>query len=357
MTSATEAGFARTPLGADLAAGVSSISYDQSVTFTLYKRLVLPLDGYVFFVRADIIGNQSAIFNRGTIGGFQPNQFPTNEPAQTFIAKGSLHFSTEVRQTEDSTYVANRMVFTALEEISQLNAIAPETMWIASFPDGPNPPIKFAFSGRSIWYKQANLWHYTGYAVYADMATQIVDDPLTLNTRDVIVSDSLPIWLGLNGYLTAYGFSNPWLRLYPSFLTPKNLEPPYATVHIFPEGTQGLQMAPLLDRNRSHSQLCSDKVRVTLYGLRNNEALDFIDCVNDYITFTGLMGLMSIPVPKDEKRIQQELGAIAMKKTVDYTVSYNQSTVRDFAQKYILAAGITLDVPGIDPAIIRVSAL
>src|SRR5208282_4567610 len=131
--SGVEAGFAKTPLGADLAAGVDSISYNQTVTFTLYKRLVLPLDGYVFFVKADLIGSQSAIFNRGTIGAFRPNQQPTFTPAQTFVAKGSLHFSTEVRQTEDSTYVANRVVFTAKEEIADLNEIAPETMWIANF--------------------------------------------------------------------------------------------------------------------------------------------------------------------------------------------------------------------------------
>src|SRR5208282_1953053 len=127
--------------------------------------------------------------------------------------------------------------------------------------------------------------------------------------------------------------------LYPSFLTPKNLEPPYATVHVFPEGTRSLQMAPVIGPTRSRSQLCADRVRVTLYGLRNNSALDFVDCVNDYIQFTGLMGLMNqSPAPHDEKRIQPELGAIAMKKTLDYEVSYNQSTVRDFAQKYILSS-------------------
>jgi hypothetical protein len=353
MAGAVEASFAKTPLGADLDVGVAAISYDQSVTFTLYKRLVLPLDGFIFWVRADLL-MPSSLFNvRSTFNAAQFNQpayIPTTAP--TFNALGSLHFSTETRQVEDATYVANRMVFTAREEVSQLNAIEPNTMWIATFLDGTNQKVQFSFSGRSIWYKQAGLWHYTGYAVYPDMTTQVVDDVASLNTRDVIVSDSLPAWLGLNGYVAQYSalFSNPSLVLYPSFLTPTNIEPPYATVHIFPESTVGLQMAPLLDQNYSHFQLCSDRVRITLWGTRNSDALTFIDVVNQYTLDTGLFGLMNIPVMRDEKRIQQELGTIAMKKTVEYQISYQQSTIRQFAQNYIRSSIINYIIPGIVPS-------
>ena len=45
----------RTALGAALKAGVDTISLSQQLTFTLYKRLVLPLDGYLFWVKASIL--------------------------------------------------------------------------------------------------------------------------------------------------------------------------------------------------------------------------------------------------------------------------------------------------------------
>ena len=39
----------------DLAAGVDMLSIQQEITFTRYIRLVLPLDGYVFWVKADMV--------------------------------------------------------------------------------------------------------------------------------------------------------------------------------------------------------------------------------------------------------------------------------------------------------------
>ena len=51
-----EALFAQgTPIGADLQTGVEAISIQQTVTFTKYVRLVLPLDGYVFWVAAPLL--------------------------------------------------------------------------------------------------------------------------------------------------------------------------------------------------------------------------------------------------------------------------------------------------------------
>ena len=85
-------------------------------------------------------------------------------------AKCSLHYTTDFRQEETENYAANRIVFTTNEEVQAFNDVAPGTMWIAEF-DG----LQFAFSSSSMRYRQANLWHYSGFALYADMQTQIID--------------------------------------------------------------------------------------------------------------------------------------------------------------------------------------
>lgn len=333
MSTVDEATGAKTPLGSDLAAGVDTLSLNQQITFTRYTRLVLPLDGYVFWVRADMVAG-SALYNRGGFNKFAPNQPPrTLVAAPTLIAKGSLHYASDIRQEESETYAANRVVFTSEQEVQDLNEIQPGTLYIAEF-DG----VRFAFSARGSFYKQADLFHYVGFAVYADMATQVIDRLSGFDSRAVVVSNSLPAWLGLNGYNPVYGFGNPSLILYPSFLVPQNLEPPYGAVHIAQETTRAMAMAPTLASDSSHSQLCAERVRVTLWGTRNFNALDFVDCVNQYSLDTGAFGLTNSPVPQDEKRTQPELETIAMKKTILFDVSYNQARMNNIARQVITQA-------------------
>ncbi len=331
MSTIDEAITAKTPLGSDLAAGVESLSLDQEITFTLYRRLILPLDNYAFWVKADMIST-SAIYNQMALNRVTFNAMPkVLVDAQTFTVEGSLHYATDTRQEEAESYAANRVVFTSLKEVQNLNLIAPGTLWIGEFQG-----LRFAFSSRGSFYKQADLYHYVGFAVYADMATQIIDAPIVGFDRRLVVSNSLPAWLALNSYFPVYGFGNPGVTLYPSFLVPDNISPPFAAVHIDPVGTTALAAAPLIAKDGSHSQLCSDRVRLTLWGLRNFNAMDFIDCVYQYLTDAGVLGLMNMPVVRDEKRTQNELLTIAQKKTVDIDVSYNQGTMRDLARQQIL---------------------
>ena len=62
MASVQETSGAKTPLGASLADGLNTISLNQELTFTLYVKLVLPLDGYVFWVNASLL-TDSALYN------------------------------------------------------------------------------------------------------------------------------------------------------------------------------------------------------------------------------------------------------------------------------------------------------
>lgn len=324
-----------TPLSAALAAGLKTISLNAEVTFTKYLRLVLPLDGYLFWVRADLL-SPSAKYATTVFQGAQFNQpQAVDEAAATFKARGSLHYSTFVEQREDATQAINKVIFTSLDPTEDLNAIRSGTLLIGEFEG-----LKFAFSQRRGFYTQANLQHYVGEAVYPDMETQLVDDPSQFDAKSVVVSNSLPIWLGMNDFqaLPYLPFSNPSLPLYPSFVVPDDIRPPYAAVHVIPDSTTALVNAPTLGPTFSHQQLTTERVRVTLYGLRNYSALDFLDFVGQYSVMTATMGIMNSPVPRDEKRTQSELGTIAMKKSFDFEVNYYQQTARNVARQLVASA-------------------
>jgi len=319
-----EATGAQSQMETALGKGLDTLDLNQTVTFVLYKRVVLPLDGFVFWVRATLL-NPGALPNGFSANSATPNQPQLNQaPAPEFQARGSLHHTTVNLQDPDESYSQHRMIFTSRDEVNNLADIQPDHLYMA-LTDGQ----RYAFSTRSMWYRQAGLYHYSGDAVYPTMATQVVDDPAQLNVRELVVSNSLSVWLGLNKYFP----------IYPSVLVPDNIRPPYASVHIGEDDTAPLQSAPWFDRNGTRWQLAEDNVRVTFYGVRNDTIMDWLDYVTDY-TFRNpeTLGIMNIPIPRDSKRGQVEISALAQKKVVTFRANYYQSRMRDVARRLITSA-------------------
>lgn len=337
--SATEAARGRHQLAATLAEGLDTLSENQTITFTRYKRLVLPLDGYVFWVRANLI-NVSAAPNTLQGNQVQPNQ-PPAEPGRpvTFVAKGSMHYATIANQNEDDSSGTNQIIFTSQAEVEDLNDVDPDEMWIGEWQG-----VRFSFARRDSFYEQSDLHHYRGVAIYSAMESQIIDTPAGFSQAQ-IVSNSLPVWLSLaqptNPMVGLGGVDVP---IYPSFLIAQNIVPPYIAVHIYPEATEAWQASPYFDRSSSQWQLARDRVRLTLYGLRNEQALAFVDYVQRFCLFTEVMGISNMPVVRDEKRTQVELGILAQKKTVEFEVNYYQAAMRDLARQLILSAPITVHI-------------
>lgn len=318
MSLITEAGNAPTQLQASLAAGLAQISSDQTVPFQLYQKSTYPTDGYVFWVAS------------GTVVEF----------------KGSLHVLTDRKQEEDQTIAANKMVFTATQEVSQLNTIAPNTMWVGTWNvDGTSLQVVFSETGAN--YEQAGLWHYRGFAVYPALASQLITDPSDLPVEP-IVSNSLPIWL------TQTTFGTTIVPVYPSFLVPDNVVPPYIVVHIEPSLTE-VPSFPIYawpgtiepDSGASplhslpSSQLARDNVKLTLYGFTNQQAIQYYAMLIDYSVNTDAFGFFNTPAIQDEKRTQVEIAAIAMKKTINIIAWYYQSTADAIARRLILSAGFS----------------
>ncbi|HXS04808.1 MAG TPA: hypothetical protein VN731_10050 [Rhodanobacter sp.] len=314
MSLISEASAASGPLQAALASGVASISGNQSITFTQYTRQVVSPDGMVFWVAS----------------------------ATTEDFTGSLHYISDRHQDEDETIAANRFIFTATQEVTALNAVSPSTMWIGTWTvDGTS--IQIAFSDRGSFYEQAGLWHYSGYAVYPAMATQLVATPYDL-PAGLIVSNSLPIWLA----------QNSMAPVYPSFLVPDNVVPPYIVAHIEPAMTDALGSFPIYRwpgttqsgspdplHDLPSSQLMRDTVKLTLYGFNNQQAIQYYVSLMEYSLATDDFGFCNSPAIRDEKRGQVEIAALAMKKTITILASYYQGTADAVARRLILSATVT----------------
>ena len=363
MVSAVEGATAKQGIAANLAVGLDTLSNDDEVTFTQYVRLVLPLDGFVFWIKTDLV-TESALLNAMQFNTAEMNATLNAVKAMpTFIVKGSFHYSTQQKQDEAEVEANNTVIFSAESPIQQFNDINPNILWIGQYGgdlEGFDGPIKFAFSSRGRYYQTADVFHYSGIAVLPAFEAQLIDSADDLLNREPFVSNSLPIWLSLSNYTPPYnnGISNS-LALYPSFLIPDNLPPPYGAVHIFPEETISFQAAPIFGPTLQQEALCRDRVRVTLYGLNNSDAMTFLAAVLQFSYDGNAIGMMNMPAIRDEKRTAPELNVIAQKKTIEFEVSYYQNVARDIARQMISSVlilkpsrGVNTEVPiGGEPVI------
>ena len=171
------------PMAAPAAEGLQTLANWQPTTFTLYKRVILPLDGFAFWVRADLLGGSSLLNVPFTLLSLPAGQPMTINPI------GYLHVTTDQQQNPDESFALNRVVFTAKQPIEPFEAINQETMWIGQFGK-----IRFGFDQRRAFSRQAGLWHYSGEAIYPVMETQIIDDLASFDKTALVVSNSLPFW-------------------------------------------------------------------------------------------------------------------------------------------------------------------
>ncbi|EBM1235348.1 hypothetical protein JZC82_003928 [Salmonella enterica subsp. enterica serovar 4,[5],12:i:-] len=295
---------AKTELNATLTQGLDDLSRFQVVTFTKYIRKVLPLDGFVFWVKASVLSSA-----------------PDREP-DTVNVKGYLHLTTESIQDDEQLYDRNVVTFTAQADIDPFNDIGSDVLYIGEFFG-----IQFSFSRRTGLNEPANLYHYSGEAIFPYMRSQIINSADDIDLADVVVSNSLPIWLSLSQFMP----------MYPAMLSVQNLVPPYATVKCGePSPVAG---AFCLDEKQNQYQLVSEDVTITVTGLRNAAVEDFLRYVQDYtLSDKAEMGVMNIPVIQDERITQNELNIIAMRKKVKFKVNYYQQRMRNVARRLIASA-------------------
>ena len=320
-----------------LVAGLDVLSQSQTVDFTPYVRTVLPIDGFVFWLRADLLPAATLAANG------LPSSGVVSVP-------GSLHYATTGHMVEDETIAIRKVDFAAQQQITAFAEIAPTVMYVARWTT-PLGSFRFTFSARGTYYQQADIHHYVGDAIYPVFEKQLIDDISQFDERQ-IVSNSLPFWLQLQYRIPYVSLITFNVDLYPAYLVPPNLVPPYGTVDIIPQTTRAVAAAPWRGQRNQRAQLCAERARITLYGLRNDEVMDWVDYVYDYVTNVGSFGITNMPVVVDDRRGQVELAALAQKKYIDFEVSYLQNRARDVAVQVIQTA-LLADVFGGDVPFLR----
>ena len=323
MASAAEAAGNQSPTQATLDAGIEQISQQTRVQFTLYSKLVLSSDGSVFWVAT----------------------------GQTMIASGSLHYATDRQQNIDETVAQNHVRLSSEQAITELNTIAPNTMWVGSWPLSPSQSLQIAFSQRGNFFGPAQVWHYSGIAVLPAMQSQIISSQADIPTGP-IVSNSLPIWLA-QGTFGQYS-----VPVYPSFLVPDNVVPPYIVAHVDPAGTRSFGNFPVYQwpgqqvpppptyiapfYSVAASSLMRDEVDLLLYGFTNQMAWQFVAALIEVSMVgpgeTPTFGFANSPDIQDDKRVQTEIAALAQKKTVHISANYYQGSANAYAYRLILQA-------------------
>ncbi|HET8685026.1 MAG TPA: hypothetical protein VFM18_00005, partial [Methanosarcina sp.] len=94
----------KTQLNSALKDGLETLSLSQALTFKLYNRYVLPVDGYVFWIRDQV--------------------------ATPVVVKGSFHYGTRLEQNVDEYLGRNNVIFTSETEIQSFNSIQPNQIYI-----------------------------------------------------------------------------------------------------------------------------------------------------------------------------------------------------------------------------------
>jgi len=288
--------------------GYQKLSGQQKITFTRYIKQILPVDGFVFWVRAELLD-------------------PDFAPYSQITMQGTLHQSVNQTQEATKTNAVTSIILTVNKPIEELKEVDSQDLWLGEYNGS-----KFSFNVQNAFYDNANQYHYAGDAVYIENYPAIIDDLADLDLTNAVISDSTIFWLLLDLPFTVY----------PSFLVPTNIKPPYAVVEI--DQQKPLNARPTYDDNLTSTSHIAERATITLYGVRHNAAIDFIQSVELSHFIDGYFGIMNIPIVKDEKIPQSEINTVTQKKTIEFIINYEQKRLRDEAIKLVEKINVNLTV-------------
>lgn len=307
-----------TPLADALGHGLHNIDYNGTISFTKYRRVVMPADGFVFWVAT----------------------YETQEVA------GTLHVATDSDMIEDQSYDKSTLQFTTQDEVHSFHDIAADTVWVGHVNNS-----KFAINSVMGQYDQAGLFHYHGSTILPAFASQFIDSPAQLETLGPVTSSSLALFMAMPTLGSVALDWCPWpenVPVFPSFAVPDNQPPPYIAVHNDPASSTSENMGTLDPDTGSTSRLVREKVRLRLYGLPHQQA----DTILTYILRWSLLntdkiGITNSPTIRDEKQPMADINALAMCKTIDLDVMYTQAAVRTTGLSFIRHASSSLTSPSL----------
>jgi len=284
--------------------GYQQLSGQQKITFTKYVQRVLPVDGWVFWVKASLIDGEAAPFTK--------------------VYSGTLHQSVNQTQEATKTNAVTNIILTANKPIDELKEVSATVMWLGEY-DGS----KFSFNVQNAFYDNARQYHYAGDAVYVENTPNIIDDIDDLDLENGIVTNCIPVFITLNEQV----------QIYPAFLAPTNLKPPYATIEV--KDTRGIAAGQSYNPFEDSGMLQWDKVELTIYGLRKKQLSDFLKYLENQQLVTEAFGMYWLPSVQNENVPQSEINVLTNKKVLNFDVNYTFDAVRSQAEAFIRS--ITVD--------------
>lgn len=307
-------GSAGTPLANALGAGLRDISYNKSVVFTEYKRRVLPLDGFVFWVAT----------------------------GRTRDVPCSLHATTTSEVKESQSFDQSHIIISTQQKIHEFHDTALNTVWMGNFEG-----IKFAIGSRTARYEQSGLFHYGAATIIPALAAQFISNSMELREKEPVIGNSFPLFLWMLDHDSiALGWC-PWPEpcpIFPSFCVPDNQAAPYCSIHVSPESATPLSMGRLDPSTASTDRLVTERVKLRFYGVRHQGVEDAMSHILHWCLLNeNIMGIQSTPVIRDEKEPMAEINALAMAKTFELDVIYSQHAVRSTALALIRRTIPTVD--------------
>jgi hypothetical protein len=278
----------------------------KNITFTKYVRRVLPVDGWVFWVKSSLIEGEVAPFSK--------------------VYLCSTHIQRNQTQEATKTNSISSIGLTVNKKIEDLHEVNQSVMWLGEYQG-----VKFSFNAQANYYEEANIFHYAGDAVYIENTPNIIDDieDLDLDLENGIVTNCIPIFITLNQQV----------QIYPAFLAPTNLKPPYATIEV--KDTRGIAAGQSYNPFEDSSLLSWDKVELTIYGLRKKQLSDFLKYLENQQLVTEAFGMYWLPSVQNENVPQSEINVLTNKKVLNFDVSYTFNAVRSQAEAFIRS--VTVD--------------
>ena len=312
-----------TPITSALVSGLKVIDRQKAIKFTLYNRVVLPYDGFVFYVNSNAINNGST-FNTWSLNS---KMIAERNTAKSIEVEGSLHYNSIREQDSDKNYDRNELMFTTPYEILEFNQAQDNSLYIAEY-DG----MQFSFNSRLSSYSASGLYEYRGQAVPAYLRSQLIE-----SKRDL---SKLHVTSNCMSLIMAFAL-NKELPVYPAYLAKAN-DKRFVTTEV--TSTECLAAYPFLDRDGTRTQLTRDNVKVCFYGFENDAALDFVfDFVNMALEDDDY-GIANIPTVSDAREPDSELRILSQKKESVIVVNYYQKRVQELTRKLILTAPFIISI-------------
>ncbi|GBQ08825.1 hypothetical protein [Saccharibacter floricola] len=303
----------KTPLGESLGRAISNISYGGEIYFQEYRKITLPLDGFLFWIKTE----------------------------NKFSIPGSLHISTRNTKNEYQNYDLSQIVLSTSEKINKFHQ-KDSNYILVGIIDG----LEFLIGAQKESYQPSALFHYSAESIPPSFRSQFIHTEAELDDYHPVISSSLPIFLALPHIGSpALGWC-PWPKdvpIFPSFSSPDNQEPPYIIIHNDPHSAQPVGLGTVDPTTGASTQMMTEKVKLTLIGLPHQKASNIRDYIRHWaLLHPDTLGITNIPVIVDEKSTLDEISALSMMKHLEFDVMYIQNTARDCAFKLIEHAKMTL---------------